>query len=94
MISSPQVPITSELGCVTPWLVVPGPWSEAEVTHHARQLANAVINNCSCNCLAPKVSVTAVRSEAWCGNGACSCMIPSGAHGQHFWPATCAPLHD
>lgn len=33
-----QVPITSELGCVTPWLVVPGPWSEAELEHHARAL--------------------------------------------------------
>lgn len=35
----PQVPITSELGCVTPWLVVPGPWSDKEITHHARALA-------------------------------------------------------
>ena len=35
----PQVPITSELGCVTPRLVVPGPWSDKEITHHARQLA-------------------------------------------------------
>lgn len=34
-----QVPITSELGCVTPWLVVPGPWSQKEVVHHARALA-------------------------------------------------------
>lgn len=50
-----KVPITSELGCVTPWLVVPGPWTEAELDHHVRQLVTCVWDNCSCNCLAPKV---------------------------------------
>lgn len=50
-----KVPITSELGCVTPWLLVPGPWNEAEITHHARALAQGLAANCSCNCLAPKV---------------------------------------
>lgn len=53
----PQVPMHSELGCVTPWLVAPGPWSEAELEHHARALAQAVLNNCSCNCLSAKVGV-------------------------------------
>lgn len=37
-----QVPITSELGCVTPWLVTPGPWSAKEIEHHARALAEGV----------------------------------------------------
>ncbi|KAL4443037.1 hypothetical protein ABPG77_008528 [Micractinium sp. CCAP 211/92] len=57
-----KVPITSELGCVTPWLVVPGPWSQKEVVHHARALAEALSSNCSCNCLAPKVLLLA---EGW-----------------------------
>lgn len=54
-----KVPISSELGCVTPWLVVPGQWSDDEITHHARMLAESVANNCSCNCLAPKVVMLA-----------------------------------
>ncbi|KAL4457777.1 hypothetical protein ABPG75_012642 [Micractinium tetrahymenae] len=57
-----KVPITSELGCVTPWLVVPGLWSDKDVTHHARALAEALSSNCSCNCLAPKVLLLA---EGW-----------------------------
>jgi acyl-CoA reductase-like NAD-dependent aldehyde dehydrogenase len=54
-----KVPISSELGCVTPWLVVPGQWSSEEITHHARMLTEAIANNCSCNCLAPKVVMLA-----------------------------------
>lgn len=57
-----KVPMTSELGCVTPWLVVPGAWSDKEITHHARQLSEGLASNCSCNCLAPKVVLLA---EGW-----------------------------
>ncbi|EFN58802.1 hypothetical protein CHLNCDRAFT_140596 [Chlorella variabilis] len=57
-----KVPISSELGCVTPWLVVPGEWSEKELTHQSRALAEALASNCSCNCLAPKVILMA---EGW-----------------------------
>ncbi|PSC71464.1 NAD-dependent aldehyde dehydrogenase [Micractinium conductrix] len=57
-----KVPITSELGCVTPWLVVPGPWEDKEIQHHARALAEGLASNCSCNCLAPKVIMLA---EEW-----------------------------
>lgn len=52
-------PITSELGCVTPVLVVPGHWSEADLTYQARQLASMVANNASFNCNAAKLVVTA-----------------------------------
>ena len=48
--------MTSELGCVTPWLVVPGAWSDKEITHHARQLSEGqwsrplgAANECSCS---------------------------------------------
>jgi len=50
-----KVPITSELGCVTPWLVVPGPWSDEDISHQAQCIAEAVAQNVSCNCLAAKV---------------------------------------
>lgn len=50
-----KVPITSELGCITPWLVVPGPWTDEDVNHQAQCIAEAVAQNVSCNCLAAKV---------------------------------------
>ncbi|MCO4764370.1 MAG: aldehyde dehydrogenase [Myxococcales bacterium] len=52
-------PVASELGCVTPVLVVPGPWSDADIRYHARNVASAVANNASFNCLAAKAIVTA-----------------------------------
>lgn len=52
-------PITSELGCVTPILVVPGPWSAADLNFQARQVASAVAHNASFNCAAAQVLVTA-----------------------------------
>jgi acyl-CoA reductase-like NAD-dependent aldehyde dehydrogenase len=52
-------PITSELGAVTPCLVVPGAWSEEDLAYHARGLAGMVAQNASFNCNACKVLVTA-----------------------------------
>ncbi|MEZ4318913.1 MAG: aldehyde dehydrogenase family protein [Myxococcota bacterium] len=42
--------ITSELGCVSPVLVVPGDWSDKELDHHARQVAAMLAYNCGFNC--------------------------------------------
>ncbi len=50
-------PVTSELGCVTPVLVVPGRWSSSDLRYHARTVAGAVANNGSFNCVAAKVLV-------------------------------------
>ena len=52
-------PITSELGCVTPVLVVPGPWTPSELDFQARHVAAMVAHNASFNCNAAKVLVTA-----------------------------------
>lgn len=52
-------PITSELGCVTPVLVVPGNWSKADLAFQARHVASMVAHNASFNCDAAKVVVTA-----------------------------------
>lgn len=52
-------PITSELGCVTPVLVVPGQWSDSDIDFQARHVAGMVCNNASFNCNAAKVLVTA-----------------------------------
>ena len=52
-------PITSELGCVTPIMVVPGNWSESDLTFQARHIAGMVAHNASFNCAAAKVVITA-----------------------------------
>jgi acyl-CoA reductase-like NAD-dependent aldehyde dehydrogenase len=57
-----QKPITSELGCVTPILVVPGNWSTSDLAFQARHVAAMVVHNASFNCAAAQVLVT---SEGW-----------------------------
>lgn len=52
-------PITSELGCVTPVLVVPGRWTDGELDYQARHLASMVVHNASFNCNAAKAVVLA-----------------------------------
>lgn len=55
-------PFSAELGCVTPVLVVPGPWSEGDLEFQARHVAAMVTNNASFNCNAAKVLVV---SKYW-----------------------------
>ena len=52
-------PVSAELGAVTPLLVVPGPWSRADLKFHARHVAGMLSHNNSYNCNAPKLLVTA-----------------------------------
>jgi acyl-CoA reductase-like NAD-dependent aldehyde dehydrogenase len=52
-------PFSAELGCVTPVLVAPGPWSESDLEFQARHVASMVAQNASFNCNAAKVVVTA-----------------------------------
>jgi acyl-CoA reductase-like NAD-dependent aldehyde dehydrogenase len=52
-------PVTSELGSVTPVLVVPGRWSDGDIAFQARHVASMVANNASFNCNAAKVLVLA-----------------------------------
>jgi acyl-CoA reductase-like NAD-dependent aldehyde dehydrogenase len=52
-------PFTAELGCVTPVLAVPGPWTEGDLSFQARHVAGMVAQNASFNCNAAKVLVTA-----------------------------------
>jgi hypothetical protein len=54
--------ITSELGCVTPVIVVPDSWSEGELDFQAANVATMVVNNGSFNCNAAKLLIT---SKAW-----------------------------
>jgi acyl-CoA reductase-like NAD-dependent aldehyde dehydrogenase len=54
--------MTAELGCVTPWIVVPAVFTEKELLHQASHLAAALNANGSCNCNAPKC---VLMSDSW-----------------------------
>src|SRR5262249_47464792 len=49
--------ITSELGNVSPVVVIPGPWSDDDIESHALNVASQVQNNGSFNCNAAKLVV-------------------------------------
>ncbi len=51
-------PVTSELGNVSPVLVVPGQYTDAELSTMARGIAGMVVQNASFNCNAAKMLVT------------------------------------
>lgn len=51
--------ITSELGCVSPVLVVPGAWTDAELDFQARQVASMLAYNCGFNCNGARLIVVA-----------------------------------
>mmetsp|Transcript_16082 Transcript_16082/g.33009 ORF Transcript_16082/g.33009 Transcript_16082/m.33009 type:complete len:634 (+) Transcript_16082:132-2033(+) len=54
--------ITSELGAVSPWVVIPARYTKAEMKAQASILALFVHSNASCNCNSPKCVVVA---EDW-----------------------------
>jgi aldehyde dehydrogenase (NAD(P)+) len=54
--------VTSELGNVTPVIVVPGPWSEPDLAFQAAHVATQKLHNAGANCIAAQVLVT---PESW-----------------------------
>lgn len=54
-----RVPITSELGNVTPAFLVPGEWEQESVAKVAQLIAYNMLDNAGCNCLTPRVVVMA-----------------------------------
>lgn len=51
-------PITSELGNVSPWIVVPGQFTNAQLQSQAENVAASIVNNAGFNCVATRVLVT------------------------------------
>ena len=51
-------PISCELGGVTPWIVVPGVYTAAQLAYQADIIAGSILNNTSFNCIATKCVVT------------------------------------
>ena len=58
-------PITSELGGVGPCIVVPGPWSDADIRFQAENIATMKLHNSGHNCVATQVLVL---PEQWDGS--------------------------
>ncbi len=54
--------MTSELGNVSPTIVVPGPWSERDLAFQAEHIATQKLHNSGFNCIASQVLIT---HEAW-----------------------------
>ncbi|MEU8526019.1 MULTISPECIES: aldehyde dehydrogenase family protein [Streptomyces] len=50
-------PVTSELGGVSPTIVVPGAWSEADLRYQAEHIATQKLHNGGYNCVASQVVV-------------------------------------
>jgi hypothetical protein len=50
-------PITSELGNVSPIIIVPGPWSRGDLSFQALNVASSLINNAGFNCNATRVII-------------------------------------
>lgn len=51
-------PVTSELGNVTPWAIVPGDFSDRQLAFQAQNIATSIANNASFNCIATKMLIT------------------------------------
>ncbi|KAL3919059.1 MAG: hypothetical protein SGILL_003945 [Bacillariaceae sp.] len=54
--------MTSELGAVSPWVVVPTKYTKEEMEVQAKYIAFTIHNNASCNCNSPKMLTVA---EDW-----------------------------
>ncbi len=54
-------PITSELGNVSPWIVVPAAYSDKQLRFQAESVAASITNNASFNCVATKMILTAKK---------------------------------
>ncbi len=59
--------ITSELGAVCPTIVIPGPWSEADIAFQAEHIATQKLHNDGFNCIACQMLIV---SEGWDRTGA------------------------
>ncbi|MCP4191601.1 MAG: aldehyde dehydrogenase family protein [Planctomycetaceae bacterium] len=50
--------VTSELGNVSPWIIAPGNYSDAQLRFQAENITASITNNASFNCIATKLLIT------------------------------------
>ncbi len=55
--------MTAELGGVGPTIVVPGPWTAADIRFHAENIVTQKLHNTGCNCVASQVLVLPAEWE-------------------------------
>lgn len=53
-----QKPISSELGNVSPWIVVPGEYSNGQLTSQTETIVSSLTNNGAFNCIATRAIIT------------------------------------
>lgn len=53
-----EKPVTAELGCVSPVVLVPGKWGRLEMRYLARHIASMKAFNAGNNCVSPQVLIT------------------------------------
>lgn len=56
-------PIASELGAVSPTIIVPGPWSRRDVRHQAEQVVSQKMHNSGFNCISAQIVVVPAEWE-------------------------------
>jgi hypothetical protein len=50
-------PVQGELGCITPWIVVPGDWSDKQIKHQAAKMAFWMMRHEGYICFAPRILI-------------------------------------
>ncbi len=55
-------PVTAELGNVTPAILVPGPWSDRDLSYQAENVAATVMHNAGFNCITSRLLI---QESSW-----------------------------
>jgi acyl-CoA reductase-like NAD-dependent aldehyde dehydrogenase len=50
-------PVQGELGCITPWIVVPGDWIDKQIKHQAAKMAFWMMRHEGYICFAPRILI-------------------------------------
>ncbi|MBR9842735.1 MAG: aldehyde dehydrogenase [Rhodobacteraceae bacterium] len=85
---------SSELGSVSPTIVVPGPWSEADIAHQAENIATMKLQNSGHNCIACQALL---MPEGWDKGEALLAALKSvlsASHRPAWYPGTEERLAD
>ncbi|KAK9835218.1 hypothetical protein WJX81_006473 [Elliptochloris bilobata] len=53
--------VDAELGCVTPYIVVPGAWTPADIEYYADEIVAGMVHNAGHNCTKAELLVTAAE---------------------------------
>lgn len=77
-------PVSSELGGVGPTIIVPGPWSKADIAFQAEHIATQKLQNSGFNCIAAQVLVL---PEGWEHTEALIAAVRSALEGTEQRPA-------